>query len=140
RDVLFPAGTVLLVSFAATNLDPTHCPWCDELRFEPEAVPHQSFGAGVHHCLEAWLALAQLQQALQVLTRELPDLRLAGEGEWRPSRSSFVGPTVLPLAFTPRSAGCGGAPAGVLSTPHGRLASYLRHSGVVQWQNVSLPS
>lgn len=105
RDVLFPAGTVLLVSFAATNLDPSRYPWGDEVRFEPEAVPHLSFGAGVHHCLGAWLARAELQEALRVLTRELPDLRLAGEVEWRPSRSSFVGPTVLPLAFTPRSAG-----------------------------------
>jgi len=41
-----------------------------------------------------------MQEALRVLTTRMPDLRVAGDVQWRP-RTGIFGPTRLPLAFGP---------------------------------------
>ena len=74
----------------------------DPLRFDiaAERGPHLTFGGGPHYCLGANLARAEMAEALLVLARRLPGLRLDGEVEWRTS-TGIVGPTALPLAFDP---------------------------------------
>jgi cytochrome P450 len=62
-----------------------------------------TFGGGPHYCLGANLARAEMQEALAVLARRMPEVRLDGEVEWRP-RTGIFGPTVLPLAFQPTTA------------------------------------
>ncbi len=103
RDVLFPIDTVVSASFVAANNDESV--FAEPERFditkEPPAQPHLTFGSGIHYCLGAWLARAELQQALPILARRLPDLAVDGEIEWKPSFVGIWGPARMPLTFTP---------------------------------------
>lgn len=105
RDVLFPAGTLVLTSLAAANLDPSV--WPDPHRLDiaraPGSASHMSFGSGIHFCLGASLARAELQEALPILARRMPDLALDGAVEWKPANVGIWGPSRLPLRFTPAS-------------------------------------
>ncbi len=103
RDVLFPAGTLVATSLATANRDPGV--WPDPARFditrEPSNSPQLTFGAGIHFCLGASLARAELQEALPLLARRLRDLELDGEIEWKAANIGIWGPARLPLRFTP---------------------------------------
>jgi cytochrome P450 len=105
RDVVFPAGTLVETSLIGANYDPDVFP--DPHRFditrEPSGGPQMTFGSGIHFCLGASLARAELQEALVLLARRAPDLRLDGPIEWVPG-SSGVTPALLPLRFTPTPA------------------------------------
>lgn len=97
---LVPAGTVVFLSCASANRD--DAAYDDPLRFDitvPRA-PHLTFGGGPHYCLGASLARAEMQEALALLARRLPNLRLDGEVDWR-ADTGIVGPLRLPLAFDP---------------------------------------
>lgn len=106
RDVTFPAGTLVMTSLAVANLDPEV--WEDPHRFDierpPGAASHLTFGSGIHFCLGASLARAELQEALALLARRLPDLELDGPIEWKPASVGIWGPSRLPLRFTPTPA------------------------------------
>ncbi len=65
------------------------------------AAPQLTFGSGIHYCLGASLARAELQEALPVLARRMPDLALDGEITWKPETFGIWGPLRLPLRFTP---------------------------------------
>ncbi len=97
---VIPAGTIVFLSCASANRDETV--YDDPLRFDITAtrVPHMTFGGGPHYCLGASLARAEMAEALPILARRMPDLRLDGEVEWR-ADTGIVGPERLPLAFTP---------------------------------------
>ncbi len=99
-DVEVPAGTLLTLSTAAANHDPAA--YDEPARFDVTATrePPLTFGGGAHYCLGANLARAEMQEAIAILARRLPDLALDGEPGWRP-RSGIFGPTHLPLRFTP---------------------------------------
>jgi cytochrome P450 len=103
RDVIFPAGTLVSTSLAVANLDPEV--WDDPHRMDIERAPasssHMTLGWGPHHCLGAALARAELQEALPLLARRLPDLELDGPIEWKPPSVGIWGPARLPLRFTP---------------------------------------
>jgi cytochrome P450 len=103
RDVLFPTGTLVMTSLAAANLDPET--WTDPHRFdierEPSASAQMTFGSGIHFCLGASLARAELQEALTILARRLHGLALDGPIEWKPSTVGIWGPSRLPLRFDP---------------------------------------
>jgi cytochrome P450 len=64
-------------------------------------LPQLGFGSGIHHCLGAWLARAELQEALPVLAQRMPEVRLDGEIAWKPRTVGIWGPERLPLAFRP---------------------------------------
>jgi len=61
---------------------------------------HLSFGYGIHFCLGAALARAELQEALPVLARRLPHVVRDGPVTWKPSSFGIWGPARLPLRFT----------------------------------------
>ena len=44
---------------------------------------------------------AELQEALPILARRLPDLQLDGEIVWKPDTFGIWGPRQLPLRFAP---------------------------------------
>jgi cytochrome P450 len=58
-----------------------------------------TFGAGIHYCLGANLARAELQEALAFLPRRMPGLALAGEPELG-SIHGIYGLERLPLTWT----------------------------------------
>jgi cytochrome P450 len=107
RDVLFPAGTLVFPNFVSANGDPAVWPDGDRFDITAEAStqPQLTFGSGIHYCLGAWLARAELQEALPVLARRLPEVRVDGAITWKPLGSGIWGPERLPLAFTPTPAG-----------------------------------
>ena len=69
---------------------------------EPAGQPQLTFGAGIHYCLGASLARAELQEALPILARRMPNLALAGEVTWKPAGVAIWGPERLPISFTGR--------------------------------------
>lgn len=58
-----------------------------------------SFGAGIHYCLGAALARAELQESFNVLAERLPSLALAGEVVFKPTGVGIFGPSQLPITF-----------------------------------------
>jgi cytochrome P450 len=101
HDVLIPAGTLVMTSLATANHDPSI--WSDPHRFditrEPTSSAHTTFGSGIHFCLGASLARAELQEALPLLARRMPDMVLDGAIEWKPPTVGIWGPSRLPLRF-----------------------------------------
>ena len=76
RDVLFPAGTMLVICAERANREVA-----DGERFDimaPRETRPLTFGAGPHHCLGVNLARAQLEEALVFLAPRMPALRLCG--------------------------------------------------------------
>ena len=95
-----PAGTIVSLSTAAANHDPAAYTAPEKFDITATREPPLTFGGGPHYCLGANLARAEMQEALAILARRMPDLRLDGEPAWRP-RTGIFGPQTLPLAFTP---------------------------------------
>lgn len=97
---LIPSGTVVFLAISSANRDDAY--YDEPLRFDitVERPPNLTFGGGPHYCLGANLARAEMAEALQVLARRLPGLRLAGDVAWR-TDTGITGPTHLPLEFQP---------------------------------------
>jgi cytochrome P450 len=83
RDVTFPVDTVLMVSAFDGNRDPVAYDAPEEFDITRErgnAKP-LTFGAGIHYCLGANLARAELEEALRFLAPRMRGLALGGEVE-----------------------------------------------------------
>jgi cytochrome P450 len=103
RGVLFPAGTFMSVGLAEANRDPKSFtePGRFDITAEASGQPQLTFGSGIHYCLGASLARAELQEALPILARRMPDLALDGPVMWKPDGVGIFGPASLPVTFTP---------------------------------------
>jgi cytochrome P450 len=90
------AGQKVAALLGAAARDPAMFRDADTLDIGRAPNPHLGFGAGIHYCLGAPLARAEVHAALLALTRRLPRLRLAGEPA---RRAEFVirGLTALPV-------------------------------------------
>jgi cytochrome P450 len=94
-----PAGTNLIVNTAAANRDPAVYDDPDRLDITREAPASMlTFGGGIHYCLGAHLARAELAEALAVITRRMPNPRRSGPAPWKPLMG-ITGPTTLPIEF-----------------------------------------
>jgi len=97
-----PAGTPLVFALLAANRDPAV--FADPDRFDVRRRPSGTltFGLGVHFCLGAHLARAEMEVALKVLVERLPRLRLVDREGVRVMKT-FVqflrGPNRLPVRF-----------------------------------------
>jgi len=74
RDVEFPRDTVVMVSAVTGN---EQAPF--DITAQRDTKRLLTFGAGIHYCLGANLARAELQEALTFLAPRMPGLALAGE-------------------------------------------------------------
>jgi cytochrome P450 len=102
REVLFPQGTFVSTSLAGANRDPAAFDDPDVFDITRERTTAQmTFGAGIHFCMGAALARAELQEALPLLARRMPGLTRNGDVEWKPSTFGIWGPARLPLRFEP---------------------------------------
>jgi cytochrome P450 len=95
----FEPGTLLFLSTSAANHDPAAYNRPEEFDITAEREMQLTFGGGPHYCLGAWLARAEMQEALPLLAQRLPGLALDGEPTWRPSQGIF-GPQTLPIRFS----------------------------------------
>ena len=97
RDVEFPTGTVVLVCAFTANRD--GAPDTFDITRERQGAKPLTFGAGVHYCLGANLARAELQEALAFLAPRLKGLELDGEPEFG-SIDGIYGLEALPIRWT----------------------------------------
>jgi cytochrome P450 len=95
-----PAGTFIHLSLASANQDAAIFDAPDRFDITRDGPAHLSFGAGPHFCLGANLARAEMEEALVILARRLPDVALDGEPLWR-TDTGITGMSCLPLRFTP---------------------------------------
>jgi cytochrome P450 len=95
-----PKGTVLMLSTAAANQDPSAFAAPRTFDITVPREPQLTFGGGPHYCLGAALARAEMQEALRILAAHLPGLALDGEPVWR-QMVAIYGPDSLPIRFTP---------------------------------------
>jgi cytochrome P450 len=100
RDVLFPQGTIVSTALAGANRDPEVWERPDDFDITQErGAVQMTFGSGIHFCLGAALARAELQEALPLLAQRMPGLTLSGPVEWKPANFGIWGPAKLPLRF-----------------------------------------
>lgn len=102
RDIEFPPNTFIFPSLVGANYDDAK--FAEPTDFDitrRSGTPHMTFGSGIHHCLGAFLARAELQEAFKAVAQRMPDLRLDGDVEWKPLSNGIWGPAVLPIRFTP---------------------------------------
>lgn len=101
RDVVFPKGSLVSVTLAGANRDPDVYDEADSFDVTREtSTPHMTFGSGIHHCLGAHLARAELTEALTVIAERLPDLASDGPIEWKSEKFGIWGPSRLPVRWS----------------------------------------
>jgi hypothetical protein len=98
RDLEVPTGTRLWMMIDAAHRDEViYGPADFDITIERPA--QLSFGGGVHYCLGAALARAQMTEALPILAARLPKLELDDPPTFRPELTGIKGPTHLPIRF-----------------------------------------
>ena len=95
RGVTFPAGSIVLVSAWHANRDGIGEDTFDIVADRPRARV-LTFGAGIHYCVGANLARAEMQEGLAFLAERVRTVRLAGEPEFG-TPSGIYGLESLPL-------------------------------------------
>lgn len=103
-DQTIAAGDRVVVYFGSANRDADVWPDADTIDVNrADARKHYSFGFGIHRCIGAHLAEAEMRVALDELLKRMPGLRLdpAYELRWRNAFSR--GPAQLRLRFDPVS-------------------------------------
>jgi cytochrome P450 len=95
------AGDLVILSLPVANRDPALGQDLDRLDVTRAVTRHVAFGHGVHHCLGAPLARAELRIALPALLQRFPSLALAeptAEVEFR-SYNVVYGVGSLPVTW-----------------------------------------
>lgn len=82
RDTTFPAGTVIMVCAFTGNREGAGGPDEFSITAERDTARLMTFGAGIHFCVGANLARAEMEEALAYLAPRMPSLQLAGEPEF----------------------------------------------------------
>lgn len=100
RDLPIPSGARLWLAVGAAHRDEAVF-GPDARRFDitAERPPVLGFGHGVHYCLGAALARAELAEALPILAARLPAPEIASPPIMRPEVSGFLGTDSLLVRF-----------------------------------------
>lgn len=101
-DQQIPAGSRVMLNFAAANRDPREFDEPDQFNWHRSPNRHLAFGAGIHVCPGQHLARAEMRIAASRLLERLPDIHITGEVQ----HSGLVGGCLmtilsLPATFTP---------------------------------------
>lgn len=103
---LVPAGAQLCVLFASANRDETKFGCPNKLEIErSNLASHLTFGSGVHRCIGAALARAEIKVMAQEFIRNLKDIRLAVPASELTYLPTLATQTLasLPLTFSRRT-------------------------------------
>ena len=100
RDVRFPRDTVVMVCAFTANRDPETIADPDSFDITAERGSDKplTFGAGIHYCLGANLAKAELAEGLAFLAPRMRDLAIDGDVELG-SINGIYGLERLPIRF-----------------------------------------
>jgi cytochrome P450 len=101
RDVVFPRDTVLLICAHSANRDSEVDGDAFDVSAAREAGRPLTFGAGIHYCLGANLARAELQEGLRLIAERVETLALDGEPSYEGIQGVY-GLRALPLRLTAR--------------------------------------
>jgi cytochrome P450 len=88
-DTAIPVGVPVQVALGAANRDPARFPTPDQLDLDRDTAAHLAFGHGIHRCVGAPLAKAELEIALRAVLTRFPGIRLAVPADrldWRRTR------------------------------------------------------
>lgn len=89
--VLFPKGTIVFINLAAANMDSSVFHEPDVLNIGHDEQ-HFAFGGGLHKCIGAALARAEIQEAMDVVADKMPTIKKIGEVLYSPENSAVYGP------------------------------------------------
>jgi cytochrome P450 len=98
RGVTFPANSVVLVSAWHANRQGVD-PDAFDITADRGGARALTFGAGIHYCVGANLARAEMQEGLAAMARRVERVELAGEPEFG-TPSGIYGLETLPLRLT----------------------------------------
>ena len=85
-----PSGTKLVVGLAAANRDPRRWPESQDFKFNREKMnQHVAFGRGLHTCIGAPLARAEVRVILTELLAKTSDISLSEEHHGKPGESNL---------------------------------------------------
>jgi cytochrome P450 family 103 len=105
--VRLAAGRRVILNFQAASRDPDRFSSPDEFTPRPVGRHEHSFdvpfGLGMHYCLGAALAKAEIQEALKVLVERLETVELDGEPHMTAPTGMLFGPETMPIRYTLRS-------------------------------------
>ena len=94
NDVLFPKGTIMGVTLTAGNHDESV--FEDAEKFIIDRPNRKgatlAFGGGIHYCLGAAIARAQMQECMKVVAKRIGNYSIVGEVQFRESYESVWGP------------------------------------------------
>jgi cytochrome P450 len=98
RGVTFPENTVIFVSSWHANRDGPESPNDFDITLERDGQRLLTFGAGIHYCVGANLARAEIQEALAFLAQSVRSVMPDGAAEFG-TPSGIYGLDRLPLIF-----------------------------------------
>jgi cytochrome P450 len=98
RDVTFPENTVILVSSWHANRDKVESPDVFDITAPRDGARVLTFGAGIHYCVGANLARAEIQEGLIHLAENVTTIKPDGKPEFG-TPSGIYGLDRLPLVF-----------------------------------------
>lgn len=97
---LISAGACVLPITGSANRDESVFDAADTLDITRPRASHLTYGGGIHYCLGAALAKAELREALPRLARTLREPTPAAPGDWLPPTEAVYGPVRLPIRYT----------------------------------------
>ena len=100
--VVIDAGDPVFPLVGAANRDPARYPDPDRLVVTRTDIRPLTFGGGVHFCLGAALAKAEVEVVFRKLLERFATIELAGDAPFR-DRLTLRGPAEVPIAVTERS-------------------------------------
>jgi cytochrome P450 len=92
------AGTTLHLYSESAGTDPRA--FTAGFDITADRKPHFGFGGGAHHCLGHFVARSDMSEALPLLARRLPEIRVLPDSSWLPD-SGNTGAITLPVGFAP---------------------------------------
>jgi len=99
RGVTFPAGSIVMVSAWHANRDGVSRGDTFDITAERDRARVLTFGAGIHYCVGANVARAEMQEAITVLAEGVESIRPSGPAEFG-TPSGIYGLERLPLELT----------------------------------------
>ncbi|WP_374025518.1 cytochrome P450 [Mycobacterium sp. HNNTM2301] len=100
-DVVIPAGSLVMLAWAAANRDPRQYDDPDVFRADRNPTGNLAFGSGIHSCPGSQLARMEGQAVLGEIVANIDRIEVLGPPEWT-TNANLRGLTRLRIAVTPR--------------------------------------
>jgi cytochrome P450 len=94
KGILFPKGTIVFINLSSSNMDTKVFQDPDSINLLNEKQ-HFAFGGGLHKCIGAALARAEIQIALDVIAEKMPAIKKSGDVLYSSENSAVYGPVSL---------------------------------------------